>query len=89
VKPKGSVKGSVHLVGAGPGDAGLLTLRGAELLQRADTVIYDLLVNPALLRRARADAEIISRGKRTEFSQEQINGLMIAKAPEPMPLTRD
>ena len=75
-------KGSVYLVGAGPGDAGLLTLRGAELLPRADVVVYDLLVNPVLLQLARADAEIISRGKRTEFSQEQINELLIARARE-------
>ncbi|HEY4952146.1 MAG TPA: uroporphyrinogen-III C-methyltransferase [Verrucomicrobiae bacterium] len=75
-------KGAVYLVGAGPGDAGLLTLRGAELLRRADVVVYDLLVNPSLLRLARAEAEIISRGKRTEFSQEQINLLMIEKARE-------
>src|SRR5882724_9519310 len=75
-------KGSVHLVGAGPGDAGLLTLRGAELLKLADVVVYDVLVNPALLRLARDGAEIISRGKRTEFSQEQSNDLMIAKARE-------
>lgn len=73
-------KGTVYLVGAGPGDAGLLTLRGAELLRRADTVIYDLLVNPALLRMARPDAELISRRKRSEMSQEQINALMIEKA---------
>jgi uroporphyrinogen III methyltransferase / synthase len=75
-------KGSVYLVGAGPGDAGLLTLRGAELLRLADVVVYDLLVNPALLKFARADAEIISRGKRAEFSQEQINELLITKARE-------
>src|SRR5271155_5996138 len=75
-------KGVVYLVGAGPGDAGLLTLRGAELLKRADVVIYDLLVNPVLLRLARAEAEIISRGKRAKFSQEQINLLMIEKARE-------
>ncbi len=75
-------KGSVYLVGAGPGDAGLLTLRGAELLRRADMVIYDLLVNPTLLRLASPTAEIISRGKRTDFSQEQINELMISKARE-------
>jgi len=56
-------KGTVYLVGAGPGDAGLLTLRGAELLRRADVVIFDLLVNPGLLRLAPAGAELISRGK--------------------------
>jgi uroporphyrinogen III methyltransferase / synthase len=75
-------KGTVYLVGAGPGDAGLLTLRGAELLKRADVVVYDLLVNPVLLRLARDGAEIISRGKRTDFSQAQINDLLIAKARE-------
>jgi uroporphyrinogen III methyltransferase / synthase len=75
-------KGAVYLVGAGPGDAGLLTLRGAELLRRADTVIYDLLVNPALLRLARTGAELISRGKRTDVPQEKITALMIEKARE-------
>jgi uroporphyrinogen III methyltransferase/synthase len=75
-------KGSVYLVGAGPGDAELLTLRGAELLRRADVVVYDLLVNPVLLRLARPEAEIVSRGKRADFSQEQINELLIAKARE-------
>lgn len=73
-------KGAVYLVGAGPGDAGLLTLRGAELLRRADTVIYDLLVNPVLLRLARTDAELISRRKRSEIPQEKISSLMIEKA---------
>ena len=73
-------KGTVYLVGAGPGDAGLLTLRGAELLQRADVVVYDLLVNPALLRLARPGAEIISRGKRTDIPQEEITSLIIEKA---------
>src|SRR6185503_5020675 len=72
--------GMVYLVGAGPGDAGLLTLRGAELLKRADVVIYDLLVNPELLRLARAECELISRGKRQEVSQEDLNKLMISKA---------
>jgi uroporphyrinogen III methyltransferase / synthase len=75
-------KGAVYLVGAGPGDAGLLTLRGAELLRRADTVIYDLLVNPALLRLAQADAEMISRGKRADMPQERINALIVQKARE-------
>ncbi|MGH7975190.1 MAG: uroporphyrinogen-III C-methyltransferase, partial [Limisphaerales bacterium] len=53
-----------------------------ELLRRADVVIYDLLVNPTLLRLAREHVEIISRGKRTEFSQDQINQLMISKVRE-------
>ncbi|HEY3761050.1 MAG TPA: uroporphyrinogen-III C-methyltransferase [Verrucomicrobiae bacterium] len=74
------LKGMVYLVGAGPGDAELLTLRGAELLRRADVVIYDLLANPALLQLARPDAELISRGKRTEVSQDKINEMMISKA---------
>jgi uroporphyrinogen III methyltransferase/synthase len=75
----------VYLVGAGPGDAGLLTLRGAELLRRADVVIYDMLVNPELLKRTAPSAELISRGSRgTEkaMSQDDLNALMIAKANE-------
>ncbi len=78
-------KGTVYLVGAGPGDAGLLTLRGAELLRRANVVIYDVLANADLLRLAPATAELISRGSRgTEkaMSQEQLNALMISKAQE-------
>jgi len=75
-----SKTGTVYLVGAGPGDAGLLTLRGAELLRRADVVIYDLLVNPELLRLARAECELISRGKRQDVSQVELNALMIAQA---------
>ena len=77
--------GTVYLVGAGPGDAGLLTLRGAELLRRADVVIYDVLVNPAMLRHARPEAELVSRGKRSAdgaLTQAQINALMIARARE-------
>ena len=56
-------KGIVYLVGAGPGDAGLLTLRGAELLDRADVVVCDARVNPELLRRAPKSAEVIHEGK--------------------------
>jgi uroporphyrinogen III methyltransferase/synthase len=70
-------------VGAGPGDAGLLTLRGAELLGRADVVVYDGLVNPDLLRLAPGSAEIIYGGKHSEkqpVSQEEINQLLVAKA---------
>jgi len=73
-------KGIVYLVGAGPGDAGLLTLRGAELLQRAEVVVYDALANPELLRHAPATAEFISRGKNMEMPQTEITATIIAKA---------
>src|SRR5215470_7362459 len=76
-------KGMVYLVGAGPGDAGLLTLRGAELLARADVVVYDALVNSELLRRAPKTAEIIYGGKRAKdhaIPQPELNQLLIGKA---------
>ncbi len=76
-------KGTVYLVGAGPGDMGLLTLRGAELLRRADVVIYDALANPELLRLAPAGAEIIFGGKHAKdhtLTQDQINSLLITNA---------
>ena len=76
-------KGTVYLVGAGPGDAGLLTMRGAELLGRADVVVYDALVNPELLRLAPKSAEIIYGGKRARdhsLSQAELNQLLITKA---------
>ncbi len=75
--------GTVYLVGAGPGDAGLLTLRGAELLARAEVVVYDALVNPELLRLAPRSAEIIYGGKRggqQTIPQNELNQLLIAKA---------
>jgi len=79
------VKGIVYLVGAGPGDAGLLTIRGAELLGRADVVVYDALVNADLLRLAPRGAEIIYGGKRARehaIPQENLNALLVAKARE-------
>ncbi|HWF18940.1 MAG TPA: uroporphyrinogen-III C-methyltransferase [Verrucomicrobiae bacterium] len=78
-------KGTVYLVGAGPGDAGLLTLRGAELLGRAEVVVYDALVNRDLLRMAPKNAEIIYAGKRSAdhaIPQEELNNLLVAKARE-------
>src|SRR5882762_1916631 len=77
--------GTVYLVGSGPGDAGLLTLRGAELLGRADVVVYDALVNPELLRLAPKSAEIIYGGKRARehaIPQDELNQLLLAKARE-------
>ena len=73
-------KGAVYLVGAGPGDAGLLTLRGAELLRRADVVLYDALVNPELLRLAPPSAELIARGKNMTMAQKEITALLIDRA---------
>lgn len=70
----------VYLVGAGPGDPELLTLRGAELIRRADVIFYDQLVNPALLRLAGSQAEIVARGKRAECSQEEIVALLVDRA---------
>src|SRR5712671_772707 len=78
-------KGMVYLVGAGPGDAGLLTLRGAELLGRAEVVVYDALVNAELLGLAPPDAEIIYGGKRAgehAIAQKELNQLLISKARE-------
>lgn len=75
-------KGKVYLVGAGPGEPKLITLKAAELLQTADCVIYDKLANPLLLKHTRKDAEIIHTPKRTKnaFTQQQINELIIERA---------
>jgi uroporphyrinogen III methyltransferase/synthase len=76
-------KGKVYLVGAGPGDAGLITVRGAELLRMADCIVCDRLANPALLRHVKEGAEIIEAGKRAgshSYKQHEINELLIEKA---------
>jgi uroporphyrinogen III methyltransferase / synthase len=74
--------GRVYLVGAGPGDPGLITLRGVECLARADVVLYDYLVNPEILRHA-PRAECVSLGRHRHdrlWSQQEINQRMIAEA---------
>src|SRR5881392_2420002 len=78
-----SRKGKCVLVGAGPGDLGLVTLRGKELIEQADVIVYDALANPEMLGWARSDAEIIFAGKRAgekTFSQDEINALLVEKS---------
>ena len=75
--------GFVSLVGAGPGDPELITVKGLRRLQAADSVLYDRLVNPVLLQECRPDAELIYVGKhgvQTSYSQEMINALLVQKA---------
>src|SRR6476469_2842566 len=77
--------GKVYLVGAGPGEAGLITLRGCELLQLADAVLYDYLVNPAILRHCRPGAKLISLGTHAVgrvMTQEEINDRLAELAKE-------
>src|SRR5213595_3277870 len=78
-----SNEGKCFLVGGGPGDLGLVTLRAKELLERADVIVYDALANPEMLGWARVDAEIIFAGKRAgekTLSQDEINALLIEKS---------
>lgn len=73
----------VYLIGAGPGDKGLLTNKGLECIKRADVIVYDNLVSPSILNEARMDAELIYGGKRAgnhHLSQHEINQLLIDKA---------
>jgi len=77
--------GKVWLVGAGPGDPGLITVAGLEALRLADVVVYDRLVSPLLLSHARPDAELVFVGKEgggESASQEEIERLLIARARE-------
>src|SRR5262245_49414889 len=72
--------GKVYLVGAGPGDPGLMTVRGLQLLRNADVVVYDQLVNPLLLEEASAQAKQIFVGKhvgRHCIEQNEINEVLI------------
>lgn len=73
----------VYLVGAGPGDDGLITVRGAELLASADVVVYDYLSNPLLLNSARPDARTLYVGKKgfkEHVTQGEINELLVEEA---------
>ncbi|MHC4187288.1 MAG: uroporphyrinogen-III C-methyltransferase [Planctomycetota bacterium] len=76
-------KGKVYLVGAGPGDPGLITVRAVEVLSMADSIMCDKLVNPILLKYAHPDAELINTPKRIgpgSCNQQQINDLIVQRA---------
>lgn len=75
--------GKVYLVGAGPGDPGLITARGLEILREADAVVFDRLSSPKLLANARPDAELVDAGKRRDdhrMTQDEINAELIRLA---------
>ncbi len=83
--------GKVYLVGAGPGDPKLITIRGLEALQRSDVVVFDRLAGPQLLNHARQDAERIYVGKlpdRHTMKQEEINQLLVDLALQGKSVTR-
>ena len=78
-------RGKVYIIGAGPGDPGLITLKGVQCLRQADVVIYDYLVGPEILGHAKEGAELIYAGKQGgdhTLSQDEINALLVRKAGE-------
>jgi uroporphyrin-III C-methyltransferase len=82
-RPVHAATGTVHLVGGGPGDPGLITARGLELLRSADVVVHDRLIGPELLHEAWAGAELVDVGKGaglSPLSQEEINDLLVDRA---------
>ncbi|SIQ72775.1 uroporphyrinogen III methyltransferase / synthase [Paenibacillus macquariensis] len=85
------VNGKVYLVGAGPGDAGLITVKGLECIKKADVVVYDRLANPRLLQSMRPGAQKVYVGKlpdRHTMKQEEINQLLVDLALEGKTVTR-
>jgi uroporphyrinogen III methyltransferase / synthase len=77
------MEAKVYLVGAGPGDPGLITIKGRQCIENANVIIYDYLASPALLNYAHKDAEIIYVGKKGgdhTLSQDKINALIVNKA---------
>jgi uroporphyrinogen III methyltransferase/synthase len=77
--------GNCFLVGAGPGDLGLVTLRAKECIERAEVIVYDYLCNPEMLRWAPETAELIFAGKKAgahTMTQEEINALLVEKTRE-------
>ena len=85
------IKGKVYLVGAGPGDPGLITLKGLECIKCADVLIYDYLASPVFLSHASENAELIYAGKKGgehTLAQDKINELIIEKAKSGLTVTR-
>ncbi|MGD9229335.1 MAG: uroporphyrinogen-III C-methyltransferase [Desulfobacterales bacterium] len=85
------MKGKVYLVGAGPGDPGLITVKGLECIKNADVLIYDYLASPILLKHAQKHAEILYVGKKGgnhTLSQDEINTLIAEKAQKGLTVTR-
>jgi uroporphyrinogen III methyltransferase / synthase len=83
--------GKVFLIGAGPGDPGLLTLKGMSCIQKADVVVYDFLASPELLAHASASAQIIYVGKKGgdhTLPQDKINALIVEKAKQGLTVAR-
>ncbi|MGB0292496.1 MAG: uroporphyrinogen-III C-methyltransferase, partial [Luteolibacter sp.] len=77
--------GICYLVGAGPGDPGLVTLRAKEVIERCDVLIYDALANPSLLTWTKPTCEKINAGKRAKdhvLTQEETNELIVQKTQE-------
>ena len=75
-------KGKCFLVGAGPGDLGLVTLCAKECIEQADVIVYDYLANPEMLKWARESAEVIYAGKKAgahALTQNEINALLVEK----------
>jgi uroporphyrinogen III methyltransferase/synthase len=86
-----TTKGKVYLVGAGPGDPGLITVKGRECIEFSDVVIYDYLASPALLKYTPKNAEVIYVGKKGgdhTLSQDGINALIVEKAKNGLTVTR-
>lgn len=78
-------KGKVYLVGAGPGDVGLFTQKGMELIKKADVIVYDNLASTSILNEASENAELIYAGKRADkhhLKQEETNQVLVEKALE-------
>lgn len=73
------IKGKVYIIGAGPGDCKLLTVKAAECIARADVIVYDRLLGEGIIRLAGPEAELIYVGKEPDYhfaTQDQINALL-------------